>query len=81
MSDKVIWKDCTIDLTIQLIENLNAQSQTIIDMDKLLNKNWGNINISKDEKKSLQKGLLSHIKAAKTISKSCINSLDQIKYT
>ena len=48
-------KDCTVDLATQLIENLNTLSKIAHELDKLVSKNWGNIEISKDEKKVLRK--------------------------
>ncbi len=71
---------CAIDLTSQLIENLNAQSRTAIEVDKLLNKDWDHFGISKEEKKTLRKGLGPYVKAGKATSKrraSCLKRIEQ----
>ena len=77
----VTRKDCTIDLATQLIENLNTLSKIAIKVDKLLNKDWGNVEISKDEKNVLQKRLVSYVKAAKANSKRYANCFERIKQT
>lgn len=46
----VTQKGCAVDSAIQLIENFNSQSKIAIKIDKLLNKDWGNIEMSKDKK-------------------------------
>lgn len=48
-------------------------------VDKLLNKDWNNINISKYKKKSLRNRLALYVKATKTMSKCCTNCLDWIE--
>lgn len=77
----MIQKDGKIDLTAQLIENFNAQSRIVIEINKLLNKDWDSINISKDQKKSLRNELTSYVKVAKTTSRRCANCLDRIEQT
>lgn len=81
ITDKVTQKNCTFDLATELIENLNAQSKIAIKLDKLLNKNWGNVGISKEKKKVLRKGLASYINVTKPNTKCRINYLKQIKQT
>lgn len=51
--DSVTRKGCAVDLTTQLIENLNSQSKTVIKVDELLNKDWNNVGINQDKKKTL----------------------------
>ncbi len=71
---------CAVDFTFQLIENLNAQSRTAIEVDKLLNKDWDHLEISKEEKKTLRKGLGPYGKAGKATSKrhaSCFKRIEQ----
>ena len=65
----------------QFIENFNAQSKIAIEVNKLLNKDWGNIGMSKDEKKVLQKGLTLYVKVTKANTKRRANCLKQIKQT
>lgn len=81
ISDEVTRKGCAVDLTTQLIENLNAQFRTAIGVDELLNKDWDNVGISKDEKKVLRKGLAPYVKAAKATSRRRANCLDRIERT
>ncbi len=71
---------CAVDLTSQLIENLNAQSRIAIKVDELLNKDWDHHGISKEEKKTLCKGLGLYVKAGKAMSKrhaSCLKRIEQ----
>ena len=68
-----------VDLTSQLIKNLNAQSKTGIKIDKLFNKNWDHLGINKEEKKTLYKGLVPYIKARKAMSKYCASYFNWIK--
>lgn len=70
-----------VDLTTPLIKNLNAQSKTIIEVYKLLNKDCNFVEISKKEKKNLQKGLAPYVKAVKTSSKCRASFFNQIKQT
>lgn len=79
ITDKITQKACSIDLTIKLIENLNAQSKIAIKVDKLSNKDWDKIKISKDKKKVLQKGLAPYIKSAKVNTKYRSNYFECIK--
>ncbi len=74
-------KGCAVDLTSQLIENLNAQSRTAIEVNKLLNKDWDHLGINNAEKKTLRKGLASYVKAGKTTSKRRTSCLNWIKQT
>lgn len=71
-------KRCTVDLTSQLIENLNAQSKITIKVDKLLKKDYDHLGINKEEKekKTLHKELVQYVKARKITLKryiSCLN--------
>ena len=59
--DKVMEKSYTINLTTQLIKNFNAQSKIAVDVNTLFSKNCDSINISKNEKISLQKQLASYV--------------------
>lgn len=70
-----------IDLITQLIENLNVAFRTMVKVDKLLNKDWDNVGINKNEKKVLQKGIESYVKAAEAKSKRRANYLNQIECT
>ena len=63
------------------MENLNTQSKIAIEVDKLLNKDWGNVRISKDEKKVLQKELAPYVKAAKAKTKRHANCFERINQT
>lgn len=55
MRNKIIEKGYAINLTTLLVKNFHNQLQTIVNIDKLLNKDQGNINISKDKIKNLRK--------------------------
>ena len=57
--------------------NFNTLSKIAIKVDKLLNKDLGNIEINKDKKKVLLKELESYIKAAKANIKYCTNCFKQ----
>lgn len=81
ITDKVTRKGWIVDLATQFIKNLNAQSKIVIKVDKLFNKDWGNIGISKNEKKVPQKGLALYVKATKTNTKCRTNCLKQIEQT
>lgn len=72
-------KVCTVDLTSQLIENLNTQSKTTIKLDKLLNKDRNHARISKEEIKTLWKRLALYAKAAKIKLKHRISCLNWIE--
>ncbi len=75
-------KRCVVDLTTQLIENLNARSKTTIKVDELFNKNWNHLGINKEEKKTLCRELARYIKTGKATSKrraSCLNRIKQIR--
>lgn len=74
-------KDCAIDLIIQLIENLDAASRTAVEVDKLLNNDWDNIGISKDEIKILREGIRPYVKVVKANSNRYTNYFDRIEYT
>ncbi len=74
------WKRCVVNLTSQLIENLNAQYWNAIEIEELLNKDWDHLGINKEEKKTLRKGLAPYVKAGKATSKrraSCLNRTEQ----
>lgn len=73
-------KNYIVDLTSQLIENLNAKSRTTIKVNKLLNKDCKLVKINKEEKKTLCKRLAIYIKAVKATSKhhvSCFNRIEE----
>ncbi len=81
IQDKVTRYRCAVDLTSQLIENLNVQSRTAIEVDKLLNKDCDHLEISQEEKKTLCKGLWPYVKAGKASSKRCVSCLKRIEQT
>lgn len=70
-----------VDLIIQLIENLNTVSTTVVEVNELLNKDWNNVEINKNKKKVLQKGIRPYVKVAKANLKYYTNCLNRIKYT
>ena len=75
------WKRYAINLISQFIENLNAQSKTVIEIDKLLNKDWDHLEIIKEEKKTLPRRLVPYVKVGKTILKYCASCFNRIKQT